>query len=252
MIIYFTSTGNCEYVSKRIAERTHDYTVSMIESNKNKQFEFHLEKQEPLGIVIPTYFWGLPTFVEDYMSQIKITSENNNPYIYIITSYGTTPGYSAGYLEEYITDINLEVSFKASVKMPDDWTVRFDLSDPEKISKQILEADKQINNIIPRIVNKESGNYVKREIPRFISNMARGPYDKGRKTSHLHVENNCTGCGICANNCPIDAIELIDNRPHWKTEYCVMCLRCLHHCPTFSIQYDNKTQNHGQYIHPKI
>ncbi|WP_019267527.1 hypothetical protein [Methanobrevibacter smithii] len=42
----------------------------------------YLEKDESLGIVVPTHFWGLPTFVEGFLSKINIISEDKNPYIF--------------------------------------------------------------------------------------------------------------------------------------------------------------------------
>lgn len=114
------------------------------------------------------------------------------------------------------------------------------------------ESDKEIDTIITRIKNRSQGNYVARKIPKFISNMAQLWYDRSRKTKNLHITKTCIGCKKCINNCPINAITLINNKPSWQKEYCVMCLRCLHICPTFSIQYNNKTQKHGQYINPYI
>ena len=82
--------------------------------------------------------------------------------------------------------------------------------------------------------------------------MAQKSSNRRRKTKNLHITKPCTGCKKCINNCPINAITLVNNKPSWQKEYCVMCLRCLHICPTFSIQYNNKTQKHGQYINPYI
>ena len=70
------------------------------------------------------------------------------------------------------------------------------------------------------------------------------------KTSHLHVSDDCTGCSLCEKNCPVDAIEMEDGKPVWVIEKCAMCLGCLHRCPKFAIQYDNRTKKHGQYQHP--
>ncbi|MDR2194165.1 MAG: 4Fe-4S binding protein [Treponema sp.] len=33
------------------------------------------------------------------------------------------------------------------------------------------------------------------------------------------VNNNCTGCGICEKVCPVDNIEILNNKPQYK-----------HHC----------------------
>lgn len=51
--------------------------------------------------------------------------------------------------------------------------------------------------------------------------------------------------------CPVQAIEMKAGRPVWVKEKCVMCLGCLHRCPRFAIQYENRTQKHGQYTNPK-
>ena len=65
-----------------------------------------------------------------------------------------------------------------------------------------------------------------------------------------HVNESCVGCGLCAKNCPVSAIELRAGRPVWTKKQCVMCLSCLHRCPKFAIQYGGKTAKHGQYVHP--
>ena len=73
MIIYYSATGNCKYVANRIASKTRDIAKSMIGYNDS----VYLEKDESLGIVVPVHFWGLPTFVEGFLSKINIISEDN-------------------------------------------------------------------------------------------------------------------------------------------------------------------------------
>ena len=76
-------------------------------------------------------------------------------------------------------------------------------------------------------------------------------YLKARRTSNFYVEGSCVGCGLCAKQCPVKAIEIQSGKPVWIKEHCTLCLRCLHLCPKFSIQYgDSKTKQHGQYHHP--
>lgn len=47
--------------------------------------------------------------------------------------------------------------------------------------------------------------------------------------------SNCDECGICAANCPVGAIKIIDNKPYW-THKCESCMRCLNICPKKSVQ----------------
>ena len=77
-------------------------------------------------------------------------------------------------------------------------------------------------------------------------------YNTKRRTSNFRVEDSCIGCGLCAEKCPMQAIEMRDKKPIWVKAQCALCLGCLHRCPKFAIQYGNKTKRHGQYTNPKV
>lgn len=134
--------------------------------------------------------------------------------------------------------------------MPDTWTPTFNLSNKEHVRKINERAELQIDSVIDKIINRAIGDYMQRKVPmpiaKWFYNME---YDTMRKTSHFHVENTCVGCGLCAQKCPISAIDITNKQPVWNQEQCVMCLSCLHHCPKFAIQYGKRTKKHGQYVH---
>lgn len=251
MIIYFSATGNCQYLAQTIAEQLNDQKESMIQLTNRKQYDIVLEDNEKLGIITPTYFMGLPRYVEEFLSKITIKAAENN-YVYVISSYGSSPGYSTGYVRDYLEEQNIKTSAEYTIKMPDTWTPIFDVSDNEKTEKTNRQAENKLQEIIKSIRESGEGRYTQRTIPKIFANMAQIYYDSQRKTSHLKVDDKCNQCGMCVDNCPINAIELYENSVHWKMERCVMCLRCLHRCPQFAIQYDNKTQKHGQYTNPNI
>lgn len=248
MIIYYSATGNCKYVAKKIADKTRDIAVSMIGHNDS----IYLKKGESLGIVVPVHFWGLPAFVTEFLSGTDIKSEDENPYIFLIATFGSSPGYCCGYLADLIESKGFGVSAKFSILMVDTWTLVFNLSNEDKINKKTLKSDKQIGDVISKIERKEQGDFVKRKLPKFVCDIFRKITTSYRKTSHLNVDDKCVGCGLCRKSCPVKAIDLQMKKPVWVKNECVMCLRCLHLCPKFAIQYDNKTQNHGQYLNPHI
>jgi 2-oxoglutarate ferredoxin oxidoreductase subunit delta len=46
----------------------------------------------------------------------------------------------------------------------------------------------------------------------------------------------CKGCGICVAFCPKNALELIGERAHLKSEdQCVLCGQCEMRCPDYAI-----------------
>lgn len=249
MIFYFSATGNSKYTAERIAAETGDKTVSITDCCKNENFSFD-ESCETVGIVSPTYSWGLPVIVREFMQ--KLTLSTKPEYIWFLATYGTTPGQTGKFAEDILTFGGLFVNAKFSVKMPDTWTPIYDLSDKNKVRSINDSAEQQIDRIIGAIQNRACGDFMKDKMPLFLAKAFYGlEYDSMRKTSHFSVENTCIGCGLCARNCPVSAIEIRDKKPVWVKERCVMCLGCLHHCPKFAIQYGKRTKHHGQYTHFK-
>ena len=248
MIFYFSATGNSKYVADRIAAATGDKTISITDCCKGDSFSFE-EADKTVGIVSPTYAWGLPIIVRKFLQ--KLTLHTKPDYLWFAATYGTTPGQTGKFAEDILNANGLSVSAKFSVKMPDTWTPIFDLSDKARVSLINERAESEIDRIIEMVSGRETGDYMKSKIPLCLAKAVYGiEYDSMRKTKHFAVEDSCIGCGLCARNCPVSAIEIREKKPVWVKDQCVMCLRCLHHCPKFAIQYGKRTKQHGQYTHP--
>lgn len=250
MILYFSATGNCKYVAKRIAEATNDRIVDITEGMKEDNYRVELSENESLGIISPTYSWELPSIVREFLKNVEIKTKEKH-YIYFIGTFGTTPGAVGAEARKYMKEKGLDFDALYSVQMPDTWTPIFDLSNKEKVARQNSKAEKQIEEILENIKSYKTGNHMKRRAPYAVRLISDKAYDNMRRTSHFNVEDSCISCGICEKKCPVDAIKIENGKPVWVKDMCVMCLGCLHRCPKFAIQYDNKTKNHGQYTHPK-
>lgn len=46
----------------------------------------------------------------------------------------------------------------------------------------------------------------------------------------------CTGCGVCIDTCPKDAIILIDDKAFIQENLCKNCKKCVKVCPSEAIQ----------------
>ena len=245
MILYFSATGNSKFAAQQIADAVNDRIRSITEAGN----EIILPPGEALGFVTPTYFYGLPSNVEAFLKSLRIEC-NSNHYIYCVATCGGTSGQASKLAAELLEQKGLTVNACFDIVMPDNWTPMCDVSDAAEIRK-MLEAEKpQLAEIITHIRNRDSGNYAKHTTPMFVSKFAHIFYGPSRKTSHLTVESGCIGCGLCAKNCPVQAIEMRSGEPVWIKDQCAMCLGCLHNCPKFAIQYRKNTKKHGQYTHP--
>lgn len=232
MIFYFSATGNSKFVANKIANSIGCKTKSIVDV---KDFNCC---DEVVGLVCPTYCWGLPHIVEEFLQKLVLP---NVKYFFIITTYGTVTRIN--YKEHTTTKPNALFS----VKMPDTWTPIFNLSNKTKIEKTLNKSLPKIEQIIDCIKRKKEGNFLNNKVPDLIGKLHHKTLDNVRKTKTLSVNKNCIGCGLCAKNCPVKAIEMQNQKPVWVKEKCEMCLGCLHHCPKFAIQRGKNTSKHGQY-----
>lgn len=245
MILYFSATGNCKYVATRLSQALNQEIFSIVDCIQDNQYSF---SDETIGIISPTYDWGLPSIVKEFLE--KATLQTN--YLYFVATYGTTPG-AIGYMaNKSLGERKIDAYY--SVRMADTWTPTFDLSTPEKVEVFTKTTEKEIEILIHGVYERIKNEHMTPRTPAFITELIAEPLynNKVRLTSHFHVENSCIGCGLCVKKCPIHAIEMKDKRPQWIKEKCVMCLGCLHRCPKFAIQYENKTKKHGQYTNPNV
>ena len=66
----------------------------------------------------------------------------------------------------------------------------------------------------------------------------------------LHVDDTCTGCGLCEKICPVDNITLVEDLPIFA-DRCFFCMRCISQCPQKSIQIGKMTQDKFRWKGPK-
>jgi ferredoxin len=241
MIFYFSATGNCKYVAKRIADATGDEIQSIQNISDDTILSDHT-----IGIISPTYNYTLPVITRDFLMKVKLSAD----YLYYVAAYGTSPGGSDRHAAKF-----LGRPFDAyfSVKMPDTWTPTYDLSTPEKIAKFTKTTEADIDRVIRYVKEKHNGQFMDNRKNTLIAFIGKCLYEDTRKTKHLYVTEDCIGCGLCAKKCPVQAIEIREKKPVWVKDKCMMCLGCLHRCPKFAIQYDRgNTKEHGQYKNPYV
>ncbi len=242
-IIYFSATGNSKYIATMLTKENDTilFIPTLIKENK---FNF---KDEVIGIISPTYFWGLPSIVKEFLIRAKIEAD----YLFFVVTYGTTPGAIGPMAQNLIKDKKIDSFY--SIKMVDTYTPIFDISTKEKQDRFTKKTEQELKNIIESITKREHKNRMKGQTPSFITYVISQPlYDKKKRlTKRFSVNGNCIGCSLCAIKCPVNAIEMVDKKPVWVKEKCAMCLGCLHRCPKFAIECGNKTSKHGQYQNPK-
>lgn len=249
MVLYFSATGNSKYVAERIAAEIDANAVSISEYAASERIEIELSEDAPVGIVTPVYFGGFPSNVKDFLRR---TSLKGTGYIFVVVTYGMTTGASEHIFKKSWNSRNRAPDAFFCIKMPDTYTLMYDLSDSAAVQRTNQAAEKELAVVIEKIKSRTNGNYLENKMPFLAGKVFHSLYGLQNKTAGFHVTDDCTGCGLCEQKCPAQAIRMENGRPAWVKDRCIMCLGCLHRCPKFAIQNGRKTKEHGQYTHPKV
>ncbi len=227
-LVCFSPTGTTKAVIQGIAHGINQSTVEMLDITKPEARDYQLQTSEDelLVVAVPVYVGRVPALVNEWLNTIEA---HNTPTVCVVV-YGNRD-YDDALLElkdimkkrgcipiAYAAFIG-EHSFSSSetpiaVNRPD----ASDLNHAElfgcKINEKLLSV-----SLIDHISDINiPGNY---------------PYRGETKTwivDFIAVSDKCSHCGVCAEECPVGAIDL-ENSTLIDKEKCILCCACIKCCP---------------------
>ncbi|GMO62574.1 MAG: EFR1 family ferrodoxin [Treponemataceae bacterium] len=243
IVFYFSGTGNSLAVAKRISKELENCEiVSMAKPH------IFTKQYDRIGFIYPTYFWGLPKKVIEFIGNTNFDS-NRNAYFYSVTTYGGDAGNAVYQMCKLLHKKHgIKLNYGQKLQMFSNYVIMYDMSENiDEITKNsneklvpIIDAIKaKRNNTINKLTNIFC--FVNKSFLKKVSDM-----DK-----NFTVNDNCTGCGICKEVCPVKNIEIENNKPKYS-HHCEQCLACIQFCPQKAINYKNVTQNRRRYTNPEI
>ena len=72
MILYFSGTGNSEYVAKRIGKELDDEVINLFARIRSGEHS-PINSNRPWVIVVPTYAWRIPRIVQERLEKTSLT-----------------------------------------------------------------------------------------------------------------------------------------------------------------------------------
>ena len=213
MILYFSATGNCAFAARRIAEKTGDEAVSLLEKFRNDDHTA-LHSDRPWVIVAPVYVAEMPRLVRDWLLDTPLRGSRDIFFVFTCASEMSCSGYFAKELAE---KKGLRYHGSASVKMPTNYPIFFTVKENYQC-RALVEAaipviDKAaeiiaLNGIIPE--KKPSRAILGCTIP--VNELY---YKYFVKAKDFYATDACIGCGKCTRVCPYTNIRLEGGRPVW-------------------------------------
>lgn len=242
-IFYYTSTGNCLYVAKRMQEKIENCElISITKAIKSENFKIN---DDIVGLIYTIHYAGVPIHVYDFISKIKITK---NAYVFAVGVSGGGSADTSFYQLENL--MKREIDNCLTVKYISNYIRVGTNPTKERALKAIGKYEEEIDKFIESIKRKEIKHM---EFKKGIGNLEYNIFKNvlKNKDKNFNVNDSCIGCTMCQKICPVDNIVFDDNKPKWLGK-CVDCMGCINICPKEAINIGKRTIMKNRYRNPYI
>lgn len=227
-LVCFSPTGTTKAIIQGVARGINQSTVELIDITKPKAREQQLQtsENELLIIAVPVYMGRVPALLIEWLHTIKA---RNTPAVCIVvygnriydnallelndilTKRGCSPIAGAAYIGEH--------SFSSSeIPIAQGRPDASDLQHAELFGRKINEKLLSVSSVDHISDINIPGNYPYGGVTELWS------------VDFIAVSNECKQCGICAEGCPVGAIDS-ENSSLIDTKKCITCCACIKNCP---------------------
>ena len=198
----------------------------------------------------PTYYFKPSLSTLEFVDKLPVF--RNKIQFHIFTTYGLYSGNSIRTLISMLLGKNAIVTGHTQIRGPASDGVlllpsffrlffRYERKTKMKVDKIIGEIGGFLNNSgkiskipIPRWYSPITGLFSKQ-----IHGIDYSTYKKNLKV----LEDRCTNCNVCVDNCIRNCWTEGKDFPSINTNNCEFCLKCVHNCPTRAIIFTDKMKD---------
>jgi len=250
IIYYFTGTGNALKAGRWICEEAEKKNINSqlyaIDNNLKVNID-EIDSKTLIGFLSPTHGFNLASAMLKFINKFPV--KMNSDVFILNTRAGLKlyniflPGISgsAQFLPMIILKLKgFNILGGLPLDMPSNWlflhpglnstTVHSITERCEKVTKEFA-----INILNGKRVFRKMMITLPIDVALLPISFIYYFYARYLFAKTMIYTSNCDSCMICVNNCPVNAIKIVQNKPYWSYS-CESCMRCVNICPRNSIQ----------------
>lgn len=247
MVLYFSGTGNTEYIAKLIADGLGDECVNLFDRIRTND-QSPLNSEKTYVICAPIYVCEMPLFLVKYLKSLTFNGSNK---VYFVFTSGGYCGSAKVQAQLFSLQKKLKCLGCAEFVMPRNYVAnnRYAMDEEEVIHTKISNSTKKVKEVVETIKNERK---LKSRHVWLFETLIIAPFapiwTKYKLVANdFYTTDQCIGCKICEKVCPLNNIEMVDKKPKWG-DSCTHCMACIAKCPKKAIEFGNKTQGKPRYL----
>lgn len=251
MVLYFSATGNTEFIARELAKKLNDQCINLLDRFKTGDHSV-LHSEKPFIICAPVYVCEMPRFMSKYLKKQTFSGSKD---VYFIFTSGGYCGISGVLAKSMFKKKHMIYHGHAEFKMPRNYVINdaYPMLGKEEVEERILSSYRQIDQVADDIQN---GRKLKARHVFLFETLITVPFNPvwckyKLLAKDFYAKDTCIGCGKCVKLCPLNNVTLENKMPVWGNQ-CTHCMACIGNCPTKAIEYgtitkDKEPYNFGMY-----
>ena len=236
--VYFSGTGNTEYVVERLVSRL-EYDSKVVYSIEDEVlFDEILSSADDIIVAYPIVGGNIPIIMREFLRRYESKMWGKS-LITIVTEAGFSGDGGALAYRLLATD---KIMYKASyhIIMPTNVSFGrlFKVKNGDALDRRISHANAKIDGIARDMNNGVYKKVGSSKLSYILGyHLQRKHFDaiEPELRKKFSVDNTeCVQCGKCIRLCPMHNISLEHGRIVGN-DRCTLCYRCIHACPTNAI-----------------
>ncbi len=249
IIYYFSGTGNAKNTAFWVADefKRREIKCEVYNIAKIKSSEIAIPNTNTLiGFISPTHGFHFPEIMRKFIRRFpKI--ENCSAFV-MNTRAGLRLGKIfisglSGVLHYWSSIILYSKGFRViglqAVDLPSNWLSLHPSVRKKGIDLIYQRVEPKVRSFATKIIN---GKKSYRALYDIIQDIIVAPiavlyilFGRYFFAKSFIASSDCDMCGLCINNCPVQAIKKLDNRMFWTIK-CESCMKCMSICPQKAIE----------------